>query len=262
MKTQSAIVKGLCAAGFCILSMAGTASAQSVVFNTPIPQYPGGGVGIPIATGGTLIANGGDVKVTFLGAASGTSYSDWLFLATPGNPYSGVPGIGGGTPTLPLPGDPGYGVADPQYGGPYLFNNFLSPVLTTVDLGTYAAGTEVEFGLWVQDSSIWYDGPGIRNIANINGSGDGAVHAYIVNNFSYTATPVGGPPSYNGTGTYVGFEDLDNRFGADDNYSDLAFLFNGVTGQGQVAAPDASMTASLLALSLGGLMGMARRFRK
>jgi len=247
MKIQSTIVKGLCAAGCCILSMAGSARAQYYQFNTYIPQYPGGGDGIPLTTGGELVANGGDVTVTYLGWG-GAAYTEYLFLATPGSPFSGVPGPA----TLPTDqtADP-YNLpllapTDPNYGGMYLINNQSSPAGAFVDLGSFAAGTEVEFGIWVVDTgNTWYDGPGSRNA-------DGDVHAYIVNDFQYSVGYV------DPTGTYVGFEDLDNQTGADDNYSDLQFVFNGVTG----SVPDASTTASLLVLSLGGLMGMAPRFKK
>ena len=119
----------------------------------------------------------------------------------------------------------------------------------TADLGTFAAGTEVEFGVYVWDTgNTWSDGPGSRN-------SDGAVNAYIVNDFNYQFNNEADPQ-----GTYVGFED-ESYPGGDFNYGDLQFVFNGVQGEGQ-NVPDAGATFSLLALGLGGLGAMRRKFKK
>jgi len=241
-----------------VLSVAGVANAQYAVFNTSVPTYPGGGYGIPITTGGELFATGGDVTVTYLGW-HGAGDDEYLFLATPGDaPYS-------------LTGSPGDTslYSRYSYGGnggnvQQLIDNQVTPAGYTVDLGSFAAGTEVEFGIFNWDGNnggtTWLDGPGSRN-ANGDGLGnDGAVHAYIINNFSYDIVF----PNNNiddPIGTYVGFEDLNNATGADDNYADLQFIFNGVQGVGQ-SAPDASATFSLLGLGLGGLAAMGRRFKK
>jgi hypothetical protein len=216
-----------------LLAVAGTAFAQvnpHLASNSPfIPTYPGGAYGVPLATGGELFANGGEVTVTYLGHG-GAAYTEFLQMVTPGGTYA--PGVD-------------------------IINNQTTAAGSTFDLGTFAAGEEVEFDIFVQDTgNTWFDGPGTRNA-------DGAVHANVVDNFNYTFNGNTGNPGTSGPGTsgngiYVGFED-EIYPGGDFNYADLQFVFNGVNG---AAVPDAATTMSLLGMSLGGLAFMKRKLKK
>ena len=127
--------------------------------------------------------------MTFLGP-TGASYDETLFVE---NPVTG------------------YGT---------FMDNHSTANGTTYYLGTFAAGTEIEFGLDVLSSgSVWYDGPGTRNA-------DGDVHAYMVNNYEGLADT-----------TYVGFEDLigSNVGGnADFNYVDEVYAFTGASATSSV----------------------------
>jgi len=176
-----------------------------------IPTYPGGGDGIPVTVGQELFANGGDVTVTYQGW-QGAAYDEYLFVYSPPN---------------------GFG---------YFFENHTTPAGTTMDLGTYAAGTEILFGIYVVNTGLtFYDGPGSRNL-------DGQVHAYMVSNY--------GDPNT----TYVGFEDLSALTGSDFNYKDEVYTFTGV--QAASSVPDASSTLPLVACSLTALLGFGRRYSK
>jgi len=210
----------------CVIS-----SRANSIFNsnftspTAIPNYPGGSYGVPLSMGDVLDASGGDVTVTYLGWG-GAAYDEQLYIVTPGgNNLTGIP----------------------------LMDNHATPAGYTVNLGSFAAGTEVEFDIFVDNTGhTWYDGPGIRNA-------DGAVHAYMINNFSYMITSPSSP--YNGltgTGTYVGFED-EAYPGGDFNYADLQFVFYGV--QSTPSVPDGAETLSLMTLALVGLSAVRRKLR-
>lgn len=171
-----------------------------------IPTYPGGGSGIPVSVGQELFANGGDVTVSYLGW-QGASYDEYLFVVSPPN------GLG------------------------YFFENHTTPAGTTVDLGSFAAGTEIEFGIYVVNTGLtFYDGPGSRNV-------DGDVHAYMVNDYGAVNT------------TYVGFEDESAVTGSDFNYADEVYTFTGAQAS---AVPDASSTLPLVVASLAALFGFSR----
>jgi len=174
------------------------------------PTYPSPNGGSAVVVGQELFASGGEVYVTDLGP-TGAAYSEDLFVASPPNPY-GV-----------------------------FMNNHTDAKGTTYDLGSFAAGTEIEFGLYVYDTqNTWYDGPGTRNA-------DGVVHAYMVNNYEGLANT-----------TYVGFEDLAAPV-ADFNYVDEVYAFTGV---GAAPAPDAASALSLLGLAMTALVCFGRRSRK
>src|SRR5689334_23594070 len=127
---------------------------------------------VPII-GETLIATGGDVVVT--SASNEAGYMSELFLEG-------------------LDGD-----------GSVIFNNWTTPVGASLDLGSFAAGTELVFKLFVkQTGDVFFTGSADRNA-------DGQVHALIEN--------VGGQ-------VMVGFEDL--RGGGDRDYNDLVFAFTSV----------------------------------
>ena len=186
------------------------AAATGVDPNGPWYNLPNGGS--PLAHGQTLIAQGGDVMVTFLGPTS-AGYDEDLYIASPANVLG------------------------------HFFNNHTAPHGQVVDLGSYAAGTEIEFGLDVLSTGeTWFDGDGSRNT-------DGFVHAYMVNNYEGLANT-----------TYVGFEDLDGSSFADWNYTDDVFAFSGV--QAASTVPDSSVTLPLLGAGLLGLAAFARRLKK
>lgn len=110
------------------------------------PWYPFPNGGAPVASGQSLIAQGGEVTVTFLGPTS-AGYSEDLFVASPAN---------------------GFG---------HFFNNHSTPNGTVLSLGVWPAGTELIFGLDVHDTGDqWFTGPATRN-------SDGFVHAYMVDNY-------------------------------------------------------------------------------
>ena len=123
----------------------------------------------------TLIATGGDVVVTFVSNEAG--YTSDLVL-------DGRIGDELGT----------------------IFNNWTTELGTSMNLGRFAAGTELVFKLLVeQTGDVFYTGAGDRNL-------DGVAHAMMEN--------VSGQ-------VLVGFEDL---FGGGDlDYDDLVFAFTNVT---------------------------------
>jgi hypothetical protein len=188
-------------------------SVQANLINPHGPYYDSPNGGNPLAVGQELFAVGGDVTITFLGPTTAI-YDDSLFLASPAN------GLG------------------------MFFENHSTANGTTVDLGTFAAGTEIEFGLFASNSGqTWYDGPGSRN-------SDGQVHAYFLNNYEGLANT-----------TYVGFEDLGAFENSDWNYVDDIFAVSGVNAGDPNSVPEITSTASLLGFSLCGLMTF-RRFKK
>ena len=119
----------------------------------------------------TLIATGGDVVVTF--ATSGAGYTSELFLDGPVGDEMGA-----------------------------IFNNWTTDLGSSVNLGSFAAGTELVFKLLVQQTGdAFYTGDTSRNL-------DGQVHAVME---SLTGQVL------------VGFEDLHG--GGDRDYNDLVFAF-------------------------------------
>ena len=122
----------------------------------------------------TLITTGGDVIVTFV--SNGAGYTSELFLDDP--------------------------LADDADA---IFNNWTTDIGQSMNLGSFAAGTELVFKLVVQQTGdIFYTGAGSRNA-------DGIVHALVES--------VAGQ-------VLVGFEDL---FGGGDlDYDDLVFAFTNV----------------------------------
>ena len=128
---------------------------------------------VPI-TEQTLVATGGNVIVTFV--SNGAGFTSELFLDGP---------LGEGLGAI--------------------FNNYRTDEGTSVDLGSFAAGTELIFKLMVkQTGDVFYTGLGSRNA-------DGIGHAAIEE----------------GEGQLlVGFEDLFG--GGDFDYNDLVFAFTNV----------------------------------
>jgi hypothetical protein len=185
----------------------GILSVASVSYGLPsVPAYPGGGYGTPVATGQQLYAQGGEVTITYLGW-QGASYYEDLFLYSPAN---------------------GFG---------YFFPNHSTAAGTTISLGSFSAGTELIFGIYVYDTgNYFYDGPASRNFDNV-------VHAYMINDY-------GSPDT-----TYVGFEDLANGV-SDFNYKDEVYTF---TGARAASTPESGTTLSLLALGVGAVLAVGRQ---
>ena len=222
---RNKLIKFILAPGVTLAAFTFTASAQPPVVPAPAglatsgpgaPQYPtpSGFYGVPVAVGEQLFAAGGPVYVTDLGP-TGAGYSEDLFVASPANSFG------------------------------LFMNNHATPNGTTYYLGNYAAGTEIEFGLYVFNTgNTWYDGPGSRNV-------DGDVHAYMVNDYEGFANT-----------TYVGFEDLYGPV-ADFNYTDEVYAFTGVAASvNPPAVPDSASTVGLLGLGCAGLTAFQRRFKK
>ena len=184
-------------------------STQAIPVDPNGPYYDSPNGGNPLPTGQTLLASGGDVTLTFLGPTTAI-FHDIVFVASPPN------GLG------------------------FIFDNHGAAKGTTYDLGSFAAGTEIEFALAVFNTgNTWYSGDGSRNA-------DGQVHAYMLNNYEGLANT-----------TYVGFEDLAANAPADWNYVDDIFAVSGANAQ----VPEVASTASLLGFSLCSLMIYQRRCR-
>lgn len=173
------------------------------------------GTALAASYGMQLVALGGDVTVDFLGPTTAID-TDLVFLSSPAN--------GSGT----------------------FFPNHSTFNGTTVDLGSFAAGTVLEFGVtnMVHGDDL-YSGSGSLNL-------DGQVHAYTQNDWQgYTNI------------TYVAFEDLLASQASDWNYQDEAFAVQGAIAETpNTAVPEISSTASLLGFSLFGLLNLRRWLKK
>ena len=117
------------------------------------------------------------------------------------------------------------------------FPNHATTIGSTINLGSFAAGTLLDIALHVitpAASNIWHTGPAALNIDNV-------IHANVIYN-------------YNGEigRTFVGFED---QYGSGDlDYNDHTFSFTGVT----VVVPEPGNFALIVA-GLGTLAWAARR---
>jgi hypothetical protein len=154
-------------------------------------------IAIPIV-GGQIFSTGGDVFVTVLASDAGYTSELWLFE----------------------PGTDTYIALNRDLG-------------TTVDLGFYASGVELVFGLYVRNTGqTFYTGGASRNPDNV-------VHASVD----------GGP----GAAT-VGFEDL--LGGGDNDFNDAVFSF--IIVSPRIAEIPEPTTLGLLGIALVG-MSLAKR---
>lgn len=117
----------------------------------------------------------------------------------------------------------------------FLFNNQTSPVASTVNLGSFAIGTELIFRLEVDTGDIFFSGDASRNP-------DGKAHARV-------------EAEYEPGTTLVSFEDLLN---GPFEFNDLSFTFSNTTSMPSVPEP-----ATLALLGAGLLsLGLVRRRQK
>src|SRR5437867_653221 len=121
----------------------------------------------------------------------------------------------------------------PSLVGP-IFNNHMTAVGQTWNLGQFAAGTEIIFAVNVLNTgNWWYSGPGTRNA-------DGVEHFGVFTELS-TATDL-----------FVGVEDLYG--GGDRDYNDVQFTFSNLAAE----TPDMAYTLPLLALGLACIVLLHR----
>ena len=150
------------------------------------------------ALGDTLVATGGNVVIRFEGS------------------------------------DAGYDSLISVNGGAQIFANHSTAVGSTIDLGSFAAGTQLDIVLHVVTTGeAFHTGSGA-------GNSDALAHADVVYNFQETGR------------TWIGFEDI--KGGGDHDYNDHQFSFTNV----QTAVPEPATYALMLA-GIVGVAAVARR---
>lgn len=155
---------------------------------------------VTIVGGKIAVKDTGKVTATFLGSDAG--YNDVVFFENNGSTQ--------------------------------LFSGHSTPVGTTIDLGTFAAGTVLNFRMHVDNTgNNFYMGPASVNFDNV---------------FHAAATQI------NSNTAVVGFEDLQG--GGDRDYNDIQFKVTNVTA----AVPEPESYAMMLGGL--GLMGLLARRRK
>ncbi len=180
------------------LVLKSAAFAAAALFSTAAFAFPIA----PVGTEGhpVIATGGGDVIATYVGNSAG--YSNDLFL-----------------------------------GSTFIFNNHETPVGTTVNLGSFTAGTELVFRLSVRNTGDnFYTGVASRNVDNL-------FHARVQTNYAPNTT-------------LVSFEDLRGTPEGPNGYNDLSFTFTNTASP--VPEPE---TYAMMGLGLG-LLGLAARRRK
>ncbi|WEN14271.1 PEP-CTERM sorting domain-containing protein [Rhodanobacter sp. AS-Z3] len=126
---------------------------------------------------------------------------------------------------------------DLRLNGNFIFNNHTTPVGASVDLGSFAIGTELIFELFVNNTGYsYFTGPDSRNP-------DGHAHARVQANWQPGET-------------LVSFEDL---FNGPFEFNDLSFSFTNTTS-GPTDVPEPN---PLLLMLVGiGLIGVTVRYRR
>lgn len=177
---------------------------------------------IPIAATGTeglavVAAGSGPVIATYQGTTA--FYSSDLYLSM----TASSPGLGG-----------------PSF-NTFLFNNHTSGVGTTVDLGSFAPGTELVFRLFVTNTGdSFFTGAASRNP-------DGRAHARV-------------QAGWTGGETLVSFEDLFGTPEGDRGFNDLSFSFANTTSAAAAVVPEPS---SILLFAPGlAALNFVRRARR
>lgn len=199
-----------------IRSLAGAlAVAVLVPLSLPAQAFP---IAVPGSEGFVIVANSSSpIIARYLGNSA--AFSDDLFLAIGA---SGQPGIDGNLANDIL-----------------IFNNQLSPLNSTFNLGSFLPGTELVFRLFVHNTgNNFYSGPAGRNPDNMP-------HARVQSNW------------LPGT-TLVSFEDLLNVPEGANGFNDLSFSFT------NTVAATATPEPTTFVLLAGGLLfvGIAVRKRR
>jgi hypothetical protein len=126
---------------------------------------------------------------------------------------------------------------DLSLNGTFIFNNHATAVGTTVNLGSFAAGTELIFQLHVNNTGYdYFTGPASRNPDNHE-------HARVQDNWLPGET-------------LVSFEDL---FNGAFEYNDLSFSFTNTRSVPVVPGIPEPETYALMLAGLGVLGAVARR---
>jgi len=180
----------------------------------------------PIPGGSLFVDKTGEVKVTFLGENAYFSNDLYLYLWDENS---------------------GSFQRDNDLG--LIFNNKTAHVNETVSLGTFTAGQELIFGIYVNNTqNTFFTGDASRNADNL-------VHAIVDD--SYAVHCEQHPYCQHRTRsqhrnhyehiTFVGFED--DLYGGDSDYNDLMLSFTNTTTCATTNVPEPSLI-SLLGLGL------------